>query len=191
VVTTTNAEAHIWELASQVHLAELAGHTGEICAVATAECGDVPMVLTGSRDATARLWNARTMELACAPLTGHEGDVNAVTFGKLDGQSIAFTGDDDGIVRGWDPRTGDHLDVQIPEMSDWVTALAFGTVRNKPILAISAANGTILLWNGSTRETLAEIQLHTAPNDLAIHSDGYLCVATAMGVVALRFGDGI
>ncbi|WP_410659464.1 hypothetical protein [Amycolatopsis sp. lyj-112] len=191
VVTTTNAEAHIWELASKVHLAELAGHTGEICAVATAECGDVPMVLTGSRDTTARLWNARTMELACAPLIGHGGDVNAVTFGKLDGQSIAFTGDDDGVVRGWDPRTGDHMDVPIPEMSDWVTALAFGTVQNKPILAISAANGTIRLWNGFSRETVAEIQLHTAPNDLAIHSDGYLCVATAMGVVALRFGDGV
>lgn len=44
---------------------------------------------------------------------------------------------------------------------------------------------------GSIRETIAEIQLHTAPQDMVIHHpDGYLCVATAMGVVALRFGDG-
>jgi WD40 repeat protein len=189
VVTTAKAVAHIWELTSRTHLGELAGHTSDISAITAAECGDVPMVLTGSGDGTARLWDARTFELVCAPLNDHDGDVNAVAFGQLDGRPIAFTGDDGGTVHGWDPHTGDRIDLPTPEAQDWLTALTFGTLRDEPTLAIGAADGTIWLWSGSTRETIAEIQLHTAPRDIVIHPDGYLCVATAMGVVALRFGD--
>jgi WD40 repeat protein len=116
--------------------------------------------------------------------------VNAVAFAELDGQPIAFTGDDGGAVRGWNPRTGDKIDLPIPEARDWVAALTFGTLQNGPALAIGAADGTVRLWSGSSQETIAEIQLHTAPQDMVIHPDGYLCVATAMGVVALRFEDG-
>jgi WD40 repeat protein len=190
VITTAKAVAYVWDAESRTHLTELAGHTGDICAIAAAECGDVPMVLTGSRDGTARLWDARTFKPVCAPLSGHDGDVNAVAFGELDGRPIAFTGDDGGAVHGWDPRTGDKVDLPTPEARDWVSALTFGTLRDEPTLAIGAADGTVRLWSGSTRETIAEIQLHTAPRDMVIHPDGYLCVATAMGVVALRFGDG-
>lgn len=70
-----------------------------------------------------------------------------------------------------------------------MTSLAFGMLRDEPTLAIGVADGTVRLWSGSVRETVAEIQLHTAPRDMVIHPDGYLCIATAMGVVALQFGD--
>jgi len=188
VITVAKAIAHVWELSSRSPLGELAGHTANITAIAATECSGIPMVLTGSRDSTARLWNLRTFELACAPLTGHEGDVNAVAFGGFDGRVIAFTGDDGGTVHAWDPLTGNQLDLPSPEAEDWVTTLTYGELGDNPVLAVGAADGTVRIWCGATQQTIAEVQLHTAPQDMVIHPDGYLCIGTGMGVVALRFG---
>jgi WD40 repeat protein len=188
VITTAKALAYVWELSSRSPLGELAGHTADIIAITAIECGGIPMVLTGSRDSTARLWNLRTFELACAPLTGHTGDVNAVAFGEFDDRVIAFTGDDRGTVHAWDPLTGDQLDLPIPEAADWVTTLAYGDLQDTSALAIGAADGTVRIWCGATQQTIAEVQLHTTPHDMVIHPDGYLCIGTEMGVVALRFG---
>lgn len=188
VITVAKAIAHVWELSSRSPLGELDGHTANITAIAAIECSGIPMVLTGSRDSTARLWNLRTFELACAPLTGHEGDVNAVAFGGFDGRVIAFTGDDGGTVHAWDPLTGNQLDLPIPEAEDWVTTLTYGELGDNSVLAVGAADGTVRIWCGATQQTIAEVQLHTAPQDMVIHPDGYLCIGTGMGVVALRFG---
>jgi WD40 repeat protein len=188
VITAAKALAHVWEFSSRSPLGELVGHTANIAAIAAIECGGIPLVLTGSQDSTARLWNLRTFELVCAPLTGHRGDVNAVAFGGLDDRVIAFTGDDGGTTHAWDPLTGDQLDLPIPKAEDWVTTLAWGQLRDNPVLAIGAADGTVRIWCGATQQTIAEVRLHTAPQDMVIHPDGYLCIGTGMGVVALRFG---
>src|SRR5262245_63014830 len=61
----------------------LAGHEGWVKAVAFSPDGK--LVLTGSSDNTARLWDAAGGKLV-ATLSGHERSVNAVTFspdGKL------------------------------------------------------------------------------------------------------------
>lgn len=187
-ITAAKALAHVWELSSRSLLGELAGHTADITAITATECDDIPIALTGSRDSTARLWNLRTFTLVCAPLTGHEGDVNAVAFGEFNGRVIAFTGDDGGTVYAWDPLTGNQLDLPIPEAKDWVTTLAYGKLLGDPVLAIGAADGTVRIWYGVTKQTIAEAQLHTAPQAMMIHPDGYLCIGTKMGVVALQFG---
>ncbi|MGB6161953.1 MAG: caspase family protein [Pseudonocardiaceae bacterium] len=188
VITTTKALARVWELSSRSLLGELSGHTANIAAIAAIECGGIPMVLTGSRDSTARLWNLRTFEPVCAPLTGHKGEVNAVVFGGFDGRVIAFTGDDGGTIRAWDPLTSAQLDLPIPKAQDWVTTLTYGELRGNPALAIGAADGTVRIWCGATQQTIVEVQLHATPQDMVIHPDGYLCIGTKMGVVTLRIG---
>ncbi|XP_020250495.1 guanine nucleotide-binding protein subunit beta-like isoform X2 [Asparagus officinalis] len=65
--------------------------------------------VSGSCDATARLWDTRIASRAIRTYHGHEGDVNAVKFFP-DGQRFG-TGSDDGTCRLFDMRTGHQLQV--------------------------------------------------------------------------------
>jgi WD40 repeat protein/DNA-binding SARP family transcriptional activator len=85
-------------------LTTLAGHTGDILAVAYSPDGK--LVATGSADGTARLWDAATGELIHV-LRAHRGGVFATRF-SLDGTRIATLGADR-AVRVWDIRTGRQL----------------------------------------------------------------------------------
>jgi small GTP-binding protein len=65
--------------------------------------GDGRRALSGSDDATVRVWDAETG--ACLrTLEGHSGGVNSVALGG-DGRR-ALSGSDDGTVRVWDVETG-------------------------------------------------------------------------------------
>ncbi len=64
---------------------------------------DGALLLTGSNDDTARLWDAATGALL-RTLTGHGGDVNAVAVAN-DGATLATASDDD-TTRLWDAATG-------------------------------------------------------------------------------------
>jgi WD40 repeat protein len=57
------------------------------------------MVLTGSEDRTARLWDAATGKAIGVPLT-HEAGVTAVAFNAT-GDAV-LTKTEDGVVRRWD-----------------------------------------------------------------------------------------
>jgi WD40 repeat protein len=42
-----------------------------------------PIVVSGSHDATVRVWNLDSRELLYQPLKGHKGAVNAVAVGEV------------------------------------------------------------------------------------------------------------
>jgi len=77
----------------------LLGHTREVKALAFSATGDY--LLSGSRDATALLWDVRALSPnAILRFTGHTNVVQGVAFAP-DGTTIA-TGDGSGNVRLWD-----------------------------------------------------------------------------------------
>jgi WD40 repeat protein/serine/threonine protein kinase/DNA-binding SARP family transcriptional activator len=85
-------------------LVTLAGHTGEVLAVAYSPNGR--LVATGSADGTARLWNAVTGDPVHV-LRVHRGGVFATRF-SADGTRLATLGADR-AVRVWDVRPGRKL----------------------------------------------------------------------------------
>jgi WD40 repeat protein len=79
------------------------GHLSSITSVAFS--ADGRLVVTGSRDHTACLWELRTgAELRC--FIGHSQDVLSVAF-TSDG--FVITGSRDQTARIWDPKTGTEL----------------------------------------------------------------------------------
>ncbi|HEV8559481.1 MAG TPA: P-loop NTPase fold protein [Actinophytocola sp.] len=73
------------------------GHTGAVRAIAVSEKGD--LVVTGSADGTARLWNESGEDQGV--LRGHNNTVSAVAAWPRDNSQVV-TGSEDGTITVWD-----------------------------------------------------------------------------------------
>jgi WD40 repeat protein len=85
-----------------------------------------PIVVSGSHDATVRVWDLESRAVLYDPLKGHKGKVNTVAVGELGGRPIAVSGGDDQMVRVWDLEAGRSLAEPLAGHDDWVTAVAVG-----------------------------------------------------------------
>lgn len=115
----------------------LSGHEGAVQSVAFSPDGT--RILTGSRDKTARIWDARTGNLI-ETLNGHESAVQSVAFSP-DGAKVA-TGDD-GIARIWDTYTGSLIDTLI-EHEGRVLPVAFSPDEAQTLTGFD--NNTAAIW---------------------------------------------
>jgi WD40 repeat protein len=98
-VAGKGGEVQLFSAEAGVRAGKLAGHTGEVCAVAFS--GDGKRIATGGADKTARLWDAESFT-QLAVLKGHTAAVTAVAFSPA-GNRIA-TGSADRTVKVWEHR---------------------------------------------------------------------------------------
>lgn len=107
------------------------------------------MFVSGSCDATVRLWDIRIASRAVRTYHGHEGDVNSVKFFP-DGHRFG-TGSEDGTCRLFDMRTGHQLQVysREPDRNDnelpAVTSIAFSISGR--LLFAGYSNGDCYVWD--------------------------------------------
>ncbi|RRT62207.1 hypothetical protein BHE74_00022781 [Ensete ventricosum] len=105
--------------------------------------------VSGSCDATARLWDTRIASRAIRTYQGHYGDVNTVKFFP-DGQRFG-TGSDDGTCRLFDMRTGHQLQVYSQQQANndqdipIVTSIAFSISGR--LLFAGYSNGDCYVWD--------------------------------------------
>ncbi|CCA77459.1 related to WD40-repeat protein (notchless protein), partial [Serendipita indica DSM 11827] len=99
----------------------LRGHSGSVVAVAFSPDGS--RIVSGSRDQTIRLWDAKTGEPVGDPLRGHSNSVTAVAFSP-DGSRIV-SGSEDETIRLWDAKTGEPVGDPLRGHSNSVNAVAF------------------------------------------------------------------
>jgi hypothetical protein len=119
----------------------LGRHTDWVMAVATAVLPDGrPIAITGSEDATVRIWDLVTATPIGQPLTGHTSGVMAVATAVLpDGRPIAITGGWDATVRIWDPALADAAGHPLH-----VTAIARGVAMcrsGQDVIAVIVGDG--------------------------------------------------
>lgn len=118
------------------------------------------MFVSGSCDATARLWDIRIASRAVRTYHGHEGDVNTVKFFP-DGQRFG-TGSDDGTCRLFDMRTGHQLQIYEHQQGDndseasIVTSIAFSISGR--LLFAGYSNGDCYVWD----TLLAEVRTYVS-----------------------------
>ncbi|KAL8209196.1 hypothetical protein R6Q57_008608 [Mikania cordata] len=131
------------------------GHTADVLSVSI-NSSNSRMFLSGSCDATARLWDTRVASRAVRTFHGHEGDVNSVKFFP-DGNRFG-TGSDDGTCRLYDIRTGHQLQVYpLPHQlqggtgngagneAPMVTSIAFSISGR--LLFAGYSNGDCFVWD--------------------------------------------
>ena len=101
-----------------------------------------PILITGSYDRTARVWNLETgREIHC--LTGHTRAVRALQFDE----AKLITGSMDSTMRVWDWRTGKCLRV-LEGHTEGVVCLNF----DLNVLASGSVDTTVKVWNFRTGE---------------------------------------
>ena len=100
----------VWDLQTgEPVLDPLAGHDGEVYAVAVGERDGRPVIVSGGADRTIRVWDLQTGEPVLGPLAGHDGKVYAVAVGERDGRPVIVSGGADRTVRVWDLQTGEPV----------------------------------------------------------------------------------
>lgn len=85
-------------------LRQLVGHTGSVNAVSFGAADE--LVLTGSDDNTARIWDATTGQVLKV-LKGHDAPVTSAVFSP--DSSLVLTASHDNTVRIWNRTTGEEL----------------------------------------------------------------------------------
>ena len=138
----------------------LSGHGSPILCAAFSPTGD--SLATGSGDCTARLWDLNT-ETPSHTLTGHKGWVLCVEW-EGRGRRLA-TGGHDGHVRLWDPKTGAPVGDAMRRHSKWIMGLAWEPIHVNavaPRLASASKDGTVCVWNSTTRKLEYTLGGHSA-----------------------------
>jgi len=132
--------------------AELAGHKGQVIALAISPDGK--LIATGSKDKTVKLWDANTGKLT-ATLTGHKGKIYKVIFSP-DGRTVASASDDK-VPKLWDAQTG-QLKASLSGHKGYIYTLEFSP-ESKSVLTASADN-TAKLWDANTGEMKFSLLVH-------------------------------
>jgi WD40 repeat protein len=189
LVAGVDSTVVVWDLVTKSIVAEMTGHTGVINDMRTGVMDGTNILVTGSRDSTARLWDLDNLQPVGEPLRGHSGDVNTVELTIGTDTSFVYTGDDDGVVRGWRLTDGAEVPLGIPKADRWVSALAAARVHDRDILAVASFDGAVRLVCLETQSTLTHVQLATPASTLAFAEDSALCLGTEMGMVVLEVKD--
>lgn len=127
--------------------ASIAGHGEAILATCFSPTSSSRMV-TGSGDATARVWDCDT-GTPMHTLKGHTSWVLTVSWSP-DGGTIA-TGSMDNTVRLWDPSAGKQLGQPMKGHTKWITSLAWEPYHlqdlDAPRIASASKDATVRIWN--------------------------------------------
>lgn len=106
-VTSYRRTATVWDAVTGRQLATLTGHDSYVTALASAEVGAEPVIVTTSHDGTARVWDLPTGRHRLT-YSGHDAPVISVACTDIDGVSAAITADRH-TVRIWDLANGGTL----------------------------------------------------------------------------------
>jgi WD40 repeat protein len=186
VTGSFDGEVLAWDLATRMPIVEpMTEHSADITDVTARVVRGRPLAASASWDGTARVWDLRTGRVIGDPLEGHASGASAVAFGSFDDRDVVMTGDGDGRIRLWDIANHQPVNCDLESHPDGIVAIRLETLADRPFAVTADHNGLVRAWDLRAARCHAEVNVGSGISEIALTSQGNLCVATSMGVVAL------
>ena len=157
-----------------------AGHFGDVNAVAMV--GDI--IVTGSEDATVKVWNRVSGKLQTT-LVGHTAGVTEVAITD----NTIISSSQDGTIRFWDLTTGEEKQI-LKEHNAAVDAISLS--KDGTILVSGSGDETIKVWdlsNLSTGKSLKTLKGHSAPIYSVAISENNQIIVSGSGDKTIKVWD--
>lgn len=153
ILTVGGNDARLWKIATRESVVRFSPHG----AVAAADISpDGKLLVTGSWDQSAKIWDVATGK-ALRKLDGlHQGYVNSVEFSP-DGM-LVLTASDDGSARLWDTSTGESVEPALRGHTSRVREARFSSDGN--LVLTTGSDKTARIWDRRTGETLQTLVGH-------------------------------
>lgn len=146
-------EILFWDLESITPILTLAGlHLGELQSIGFSP--DETLIVTGSADGTAKIWNAETGE-TIRTLAGHAGAVSSTAFSPDGGRIV--TASSDGTAKLWNTETGDEIRT-FAGHEGYVHSAAFSP--DGAHIVTASWDETARLWDANTGEEIMQFSGH-------------------------------
>jgi WD40 repeat protein/tetratricopeptide (TPR) repeat protein len=161
-------------------------HAREV--VSTSLTSDGSRLVTGSRDRTARIWDAARGEPLSGPLE-HVAPVRVTAVSPDDRRIGTSTRDDAGVVRIWDMATAEEIMPPLPHGGQ-VDRIVFSPDGDRIVTV--GADETAKIWDAGSHRLVASAS-HAAPVlSVAMSPDGERIVTAADdgSIRAFRLSDG-
>ena len=145
-------EWYYWQRQAHLNISTLRGHLEPVQSVAFSPDGQ--HILTGSKDQTARLWDAETGYELCKYI-GHTAEINSVAFSS--GGKFIVTASDDQTARVW--NVADQREIFAPlKHTNGITGVAFSPDGLR--IATTSHDGTAKVWNAQNGQELLTFRGH-------------------------------
>ncbi len=176
---------HAWDLHTQAPVCPpMSGHTADVMSMCSGTVGGVDVVASASRDGTVRVWDLDTGATFCEPLGGHEMGASGVELGRLD-RDVIISGAGSGRLRFWDLADGSDIGVDLRPFPSVVHAIRMTDIDGTAAMVAADGYGLLRIWDLVAGDWTAELDIGSAIKGIAVE-EGQVCVATDMGLVALR-----
>jgi WD40 repeat protein len=172
---------------------------GDIDAVTFASISDRHIAVTGSSDASIRVWDIKNCEQIGSPLfvSGHDGrdselsTVLSICVTHVDERFVIVTGGIDGTIRLWDPEGGVQIGHSLVGHDGFVTGLTVARSRKGQVIAISVGmDGTAQLWDLKRQRKIGRFMKPCNPSISAVccvvHEDTpYILMGGSLGILEM------
>jgi WD40 repeat protein len=131
--------------------------SARVRALAVAQLDGRPVVVSGSGDATVRVWDLATRAPIGQPLTGPATSVLAVATAELDGRPVVVSGCWDATVRVWDLATGAPIGQPFTGHTGEVRAVAIAQLDGRPVVVSGSRDATVRVWDLATSAPIRQL----------------------------------
>ena len=152
VLTVGGSDSRLWDAKTGREKMSFSPH-GAVASAAFSPAGD--MVVTGSWDNSAKVWDTKTGKVIRKLEGEHTSFVNTATFSN-DGEFV-LTASDDGTAKVWRLATG-NVELTLKGHTDRVRSASYSP--SGEFIVTTSSDQTARLWNASTGEFIREFRGH-------------------------------
>lgn len=147
------------------------GHQARVRDIAIGALDERPVVVSGSDDGTARVWDLATGTAIGRPFTLHRQSVRTVCAGFLGDRPVVASGSEDNTIWVWDLATGAPITGPIRGHHRMVRAAAIVDNDDRPLLVTGSLDTSVRVWDLATGTEIG--------TPLRGHSGGVIAVTAA------------